>query len=365
MTNNPVNVLIVDDSSVSRMLLVHLLEADPQLHVIGTVNDGQAAVDFVAGHRPDVVVMDIHMPHLDGFEATRRIMETQPVPIIICTATTNPKEVVTLFRLMEAGAVACVEKPVSREHPDFAQLVTNLLQTIKLMSEVKVVRRWPRSRAASLPAPPARPVALTPALTGVALIGIGASTGGPPVLQTILSSLPKDWTAAILIVQHIARGFLPGLVAWLNQTTGWQVHVASHGTSALPGHAYLAPDDFHMGVTSSGRILLTREEPENGLRPAVSYLFRSLAEACGRNALGVLLTGMGKDGAVELKLMKDNGAFTIAQDRESSVVHGMPGEAIELGGATHVLAADNIADVLMMLVNRRTPPEDLNHERYC
>jgi two-component system, chemotaxis family, protein-glutamate methylesterase/glutaminase len=352
MTNNKINVLVVDDSSVCRMLLVHLLESDPQIHVIGTVNDGQAAIDFVNRHRPDVVVMDIHMPHLDGFEATRRIMETQPVPIIICTATTNPKEAVILFRLMEAGAVACVEKPVTREHADFEQLAAQLLLTVKLMSEVKVVRRWPRSRSNPPPVPPVPAVELEVAPDGVLLIGIGASTGGPPVLQTILSSLPKDFPVAILIVQHIARGFLPGLVEWLNQTTGWQVHVASYGLSPLPGHAYLAPDDLHMGISGNGRILLTQAEPENGLRPAVSHLFRSLAEVCGRNALGVLLSGMGKDGAAELKLMKEKGAITIAQARERSVVHGMPGEAIDLGGATHVLAADNIAGTLMGLVSR-------------
>ncbi|MBI3853098.1 MAG: chemotaxis-specific protein-glutamate methyltransferase CheB [Verrucomicrobia bacterium] len=355
MTNRKINVLVADDSPVSRMLLVHLLESDPQIQVVGAVNDGQAALDFVNGNKPDVIVMDIHMPRLDGFEATRRIMETQPVPIIICTATTDPKEVATTFRLLEAGAVACVAKPVARAHAEFEQLVTDLLQTVKLMSEVKVVRRWPRSRPASWPAPPAAEGKCAPA--GVTLIGIGASTGGPPVLQTILSSLPKDFPAAILIVQHIAHGFLPGLVEWLNQTTGLQVHVASHGTCPLPGHAYLAPDDFHMGISANGRILLTREEPENGLRPAVSYMFRSLAEVCGRNALGVLLSGMGQDGAVELKLMKDQGAITIAQDRQSSVVHGMPGEAIELGGATHVLAADNIAATLISVVNRRHTSE--------
>lgn len=357
MTNDKINVLVVDDSSVSRMLLVHLLESDPQIHVVGTVNDGQAAIDFVNRHKPDVVVMDIHMPHLDGFEATRRIMETQPVPIIICTATTNPKEAVILFQLLEAGAVACLEKPVAREHPDFEPLVTNLLQTIKLMSEVKVVRRWPRSRSTSppAPAPAARPVEWKPAPAGVTIIGMGASTGGPPVLQTILSSLPKDFPVAILIVQHIAPGFLPGLVEWVNQTTALQVHIAEQGICPLPGHVYLAPDDLQMGLSSTGRILLARDEPENCLRPAVSYLFRSLAEVCGPSALGVLLSGMGKDGAVELKVMKDKGAVTIAQDRESSVVHGMPGEAIELGGAMYVLAADNIADLLIALVNRRHP----------
>ncbi|MDR3404913.1 MAG: chemotaxis-specific protein-glutamate methyltransferase CheB [Chthoniobacter sp.] len=351
MTKDNIDVLVVDDSKVTRQLLVHILESDPQIRVVGALTDGQAAVDFVALNCPGVVLMDIHMPGMDGFEATRRIMETQPVPIIICSATTDPKEVATTFRSMEAGAVSFVEKPAGPESANFAELVANLLQTVKLMSEVKVVRRWPRLRSAVSSTPAAAGESKS-AATGIRFIGIGASTGGPPVLQTILSSLPKDLPVPVLIVQHIARGFLPGLAEWLGQTTGWQIHLAAHGTTPLPGHAYLAPDDFHMGVTPSGRIFLTREQPENGLRPAVSFLFRSLAEAFGSSILGVLLTGMGKDGAAELKLLKDRGAVTIAQDRESSIVHGMPGEAILLGGATHVLAADKIAETLVMLVNR-------------
>jgi two-component system chemotaxis response regulator CheB len=350
MTNQKINVLVADDSKVMRMVLVHLLESDPQIKVVGAVNDGQAALDFVRVNKPDVIVMDIHMPNLDGFEATRLIMETQPVPIIICSATTDTKEVVITFRMMEAGAVACVEKPVAREHVDFERLAANLVETVKLMSEVKVVRRWPRSASTTTIA--ARPAERMPSPAKVTLVGIGASTGGPPVLQAILSGLTKDFPGALLIVQHIARGFLPGMVEWLNQTTGVPVHVASHGSFPLPGHAYLAADDFHMGVAAGGRILLAGGEPENGLRPAVSYLFRSLAEVCGPDAVGVLLTGMGKDGAAELKLMKDNGAVTIAQDQESSVVHGMPGEAIQLGGATYVLAADKIANTLISVVNR-------------
>jgi two-component system chemotaxis response regulator CheB len=158
-------------------------------------------------------------------------------------------------------------------------------------------------------------------------------------------------------VQHIAHGFLPGLAEWLNQTTGFQIHVGAHGVRPLPGHVYLAPDDFHMGISVSGRILLTKEEPEDGLRPAVSYLFRSLAKEIGSTAVGVLLTGMGRDGAAELRLMKDRGAVTIAQDRESSVVNGMPGEAVKLGGATYVLAAGKIADGLVAVLNGRTAQE--------
>ena len=351
MSDRKINVLVAEDSTVTRMFLVHLLESDPQIRVIGAVNDGQAALDFVEEKTPDVVLMDIHMPRLDGFEATRRIMETRPVPIVICSATASAKDVVIAFQAMEAGAIACVEKPLGREHGDFEAIAAHLLETVKLMSEVKVVRRAARSHLAPLSA--AHTARWQRAPAQIKLIGIGASTGGPPVLQTILAGLPKDFAAPILVVQHIAHGFLAGMAEWLNQTTGLQIHIASYGAIPLPGHVYLAPDDFHMGIGANGHILLTKEEPENHLRPAVSYLFRSLAAAYGPNALGVLLTGMGKDGAAELKLMRDKGAITIAQDRESSVVHGMPGEAIALGGATHVLPADKIADALIALVSHR------------
>jgi two-component system chemotaxis response regulator CheB len=353
MPADKITVLVADDSQVTRMLLVQLLNSDPCIRVIGAVNDGQAALEFLAAatQRPDVVVMDIHMPHLDGFEATRRIMETQPLPIIICTATASPQDLAVAFRSMEAGAVACVEKPVALG-ADFESRLQNLLQTVRLMSEVKVVRRWNRSR--SVPAiPPASSSSKARASAGVKLIGIGASTGGPLVLQTILSGLPKEFPVPLLIVQHIARGFLPGMVDWLSQTTGLRVHIAAHGVIPLPGHAYVAPDDFHLAADARGHLVLAREQAESGLRPAVSYLFRSLADSYGANAVGVLLTGMGKDGAAELKRMKDHGAHTIAQDRDSSIVHGMPGAAIELGAASQVLAADRIAGALIARIGGR------------
>src|SRR5690348_16095096 len=209
MLQTPIKVLLADDSPVTRMLLSHLLSNEPGIHVVGVVHDGQEALDFLmrGTHRPDVVLMDIHMPRLDGFEATRRIMETRPLPIVICTATSDPKELAVVFRTMEAGAVACVEKPVAPDHPNFESCARNLLQTVRLMSEVKVVRRWPRTRA-GIDAPPAS--APIEALA-TKIVGIGASTGGPPVLQAILSGLPKDFPAPILIVQHIAPGFAPGL----------------------------------------------------------------------------------------------------------------------------------------------------------
>ncbi|WP_211467103.1 chemotaxis-specific protein-glutamate methyltransferase CheB [Collimonas silvisoli] len=349
MTDHKIKVLVAEDSAIIRMFLVHLLESDPQICVIGAVGDGQAAVDFVNQEKPDVVLMDIHMPHMDGFEATRRIMQTRAVPIVICSAAANARDLVISFQAMEAGAIACIETPYGREQGDFDATAAHLLETVKLMSEVKVVRRSAYSRPPSAPA--AHPSQYTS--TRIKLIGIGASTGGPPVLQTILASLPRDFPVPLLVVQHIARGFMAGMAEWLNHTTGRQIHIASYGTYPLPGHAYLAPDDFHMGIDADSRIVLTREEPENHLRPSVSFLFRSLAEACGPGALGILLTGMGQDGAAELRLMKDKGAITIAQDQESSAVYGMPGVAVALGGATHVLAADKIADALAALIHQK------------
>ena len=347
MTEGKIDVLVVEDSALTRMFLVRLLESDPLIRVVSAVADGQAAIDYLHGSMPDVVLMDIHMRRQDGFETTRRIMETRPVPIVICSALASD----TVFRALAAGAIACIEKPTGREHSSFEVVAGNLLQTVKLMSEVKVVRRWPRSQTGSAPSPTVSSRGRV-AKASVKIIGIGASTGGPPVLQTILSGLQHDFPVPILVVQHIARGFLSGMAEWLGQSTGLPVHIGSCGTLPMPGHVYLAPDDYHMGIDASGHIILAREPTESGLRPTVAFLFRSLAEVRGANALGVLLTGMGKDGAAELKLMKDRGARTIAQDRASSIVHGMPGQAIALGGATYVLPADQIAQALVSSVGK-------------
>jgi two-component system chemotaxis response regulator CheB len=348
-----IKVLVADDSLVTRTLLVKLLENEAGIRVIAAVNDGQAALDFLNdGHRPDIVVMDIHMPRLDGFEATRRIMESRPLPIIICTATADPQELAVAFRSLEAGAVACIKKPVALG-ADFETRRQNLLQAVRLMSEVKVVRRWNRSRPGFVRASLNDASSAGPMGPDIQLVAMGASTGGPPALQTILSGLPVDFRVPVLIVQHIAQGFLPAMVEWLNETTALRVHIAAHGTLPLAGNVYIAPDDFHLAVDARGYLTLARTAPENGMRPAVSHLFRSLATIYGPRAIGVLLTGMGIDGAAELKLMKDRGAFTIAQDQSSSIVHGMPREAIELGAATQILAADKVAGALIMQVERR------------
>jgi two-component system chemotaxis response regulator CheB len=196
-------------------------------------------------------------------------------------------------------------------------------------------------------------VPLKPPPAKIKLVVIGASAGGPVALQTILSGLPEDFSAPVLIVQHMAEGFIQGFVEWLAQTSALPIHVARHGEPIVPGHVYVAPDHLQMKVESGGTIGLSKDAAENGLSPSVSYLFRSAAQVFGGTAVGVLLTGMGKDGAEELGLMKGKGAITIVQDEASSVVYGMPGEAIKLGAATYVLSPDRIAAELASLLNRR------------
>lgn len=347
-----IKVLVVEDSVVAREFLIHILSSDPDMHVIGTANNGEEALEAVKRYKPDVITMDINMPKMNGLEATRRIMETHPTPIVIVSGSWDTKEVTTPFHAVEAGALAVVQKPLGIGHPDYKAAAQELVQTVKLMSEVKVVRRWTRLPRKTV-VPAALPLAEAERIAAkIKIVAIGASTGGTIVLQAILSRLPKDFSVPVLIVQHMAAGFILGFVEWLAQTCGWSIHVVTQDVYPLPGHAYVAPDGFQMKVGMGGKVSLTLDEPENGLRPSISYLFRSVANVYGKNAIGVLLTGMGKDGAEELKLLKDKGAITIAQDKESSVVHGMPGEAIKLDAATYVLPPDKISDMLESLVNK-------------
>ena len=344
-----IKVLVVEDSPVVREFLVHVLSADPDILVVGTAHDGEQALEAVRRLAPDVVTMDIHMPRLDGIEATRRIMENDPVPIVIVSGSSDPKEVATTFRAMAAGALAVLPRPAGIGHPEHEATVRELVRTVKLMSEVRVVRRWPRARQDALPVPPP---AVGPAPARLRAVAIGASTGGPPVLQAMLAALPKDFPAPILIVQHMAAGFIQGFVDWLAQSSKMCVHLASQGETLLPGHVYVAPDGVQMKVGRGDRIVLASDPPDQGLRPSVAALFRSLAAVYGGEAAACLLTGMGRDGAAELKLLRDQGAITFAQDQESSVVHGMPGAAIRLDAASFVLPPEKIAAALAGLARK-------------
>lgn len=346
-----IKVLVVEDSAVARELITHILSSDPEISVIGTAANGAEALEFVSRQKPDIITMDIIMPKMDGFEATRRIMETDPLPIVIVSASLVKEEVEKTWRAVEAGAVAVLEKPAYSDLVNKSGDAAGLVQTVKLMSQVKVVRRWKRTPLTQPAAPgPAREKIVPRRPRQVKVVVMGASTGGPQTLHQILSRLPADYPAPILLVQHITPGFTAGFVDWLDRSCALRVRIAVHGERAVPGTVYVAPDGLQMKIDKVGGIAAVKDDPENGLRPAVSYLFRSAAGAFGDKAVGVLLTGMGRDGAAELKLMRDCGAITIAQDKESCIVFGMPGEALKLEAAEYSLSPDQIADMLVKLV---------------
>jgi two-component system chemotaxis response regulator CheB len=340
-----IRILVADDSATVREYLVYLLGEDPALEVVGTARDGLEAVAQAERLKPDVIVMDVHMPQMNGCEATRHIMERAATPIVMVSASISQKEAAMTFEALKAGALTIVDKPVGLEHPKHAEDARRLVDTVKLMAEVKVVRRWPRRERMVPPSPIA-----ARADRKIRLIALGASTGGPQVVAEILAKLPADFAAPLLIVQHIASGFTEGLVEWLDQGTGLRVKLAEPGESVQPGTAYLARDGFHMGITRDGRIRLTNEPADDGFCPSASSLFWSVAEAYGRSAVGILLTGMGRDGAAGLKRLREAGGVTIAQDKESSVIFGMPGEAIRLGAVEHVLPPEQIAATIRSLV---------------
>lgn len=339
-TRLAVRVLILDHSPSESEMLRQLLD-DPAIVVFASVATAEQAVQACSRSLPDIILVNHHAVGPDTRAAISHIMHAKPLPIVVISAVASSEDGTHAFRLQEAGALAVVTKPWRLDQIDRA----HLLQTLKLMAEVKVVRRW-RKPYAELP------VAAVPAIgkRSIELVAIGASTGGPVVLKHILSRLPPGFPIPILIVQHITTGFVDGLARWLSLDSSIPVQMAVTGEVLRPGRAYLAPDEVHLRLAANGTLALDREAAVNGHRPAVSCLFRSVAERCGAGAIGILLTGMGKDGAGELKLMRDAGAVTIAQDEASSVVYGMPGEAIRCEAATHVMSPDEIAAALPALV---------------
>ena len=342
-----IRVLVAEDSAVTREYLVYLLGRDPGLEVAGAARDGQEALDEAKRLRPDVILMDVHMPRMNGYEATRRIMEEAPVPIVMVSASLSMDETAMTFQALQAGALTVAEKPPGLDHPDHAAVARWLVETVKSMAEVKVVRRWPRRERPALPPRPARPSSRK-----VQLIAIGASTGGPAALSEILRNLPGDLGVPVLVVQHIAAGFVPGLTEWLEKQTPLTVKLAEAEETARPGVVYVAPDGWQMGVTKDFRIRLTKAPSLNGFCPSVDYLFRSVAEFHGHSAIGVLLTGMGRDGAEGLLHLRQAGGVSIVQDEESSVVFGMPGEAVRIGAAEFVLAPEEIAGAIRSITMR-------------
>ena len=357
-----IRVLITEDSPVVGRYLEGLLASDSEITVVGTAKNGVEAVALAESLKPDVVTMDVHMPRMDGYEATRRIMETRPIPIIICSASWDSDQVSKTFQSLEAGAVAALPKPRGGIEALSDPEAQELLRTVKAMAHVKMVRRWAKGRyeqprPASLQVRAMRSARSEENTPG--LVVIGASTGGPMALRTVLGGLPQDLPVPICIVQHIASGFLHGFCKWLAESTGFRIQVAEDGQKALSGRAYVAPDTHHLCVESGNILRLSAAPPVNNLKPSVAPLFESAARVYGPKALAVMLTGMGKDGAREMALVREAGGQTIAQDAQSATVHGMAGEAIRLGAAQHVESLEAIAPRICQLLGLSVAPRDL------
>jgi two-component system, chemotaxis family, protein-glutamate methylesterase/glutaminase len=346
-------VLVTEDSVVARALLVSIINRDPGLEVVGEGRDGEHAVKLAADLKPDVITMDVHMPKLDGLEATRRIMSETPTPIVVISAI-DPKDVKMSFEALNSGALAVLAKPSGPTAADFDERASEIVATVKTMAGVKVVRRRPRlspqsavhSPQAIAPTPDTRHPA--PATRRrIELVAIGSSTGGPDALGKIIGALPDNVPVPILIVQHITVGFHQGLVDWLNNITPLSVKLGEKGHRPVPGEVILAPGERHMAVDSSKRLTLTTESPVRGHRPSATHLFRSVANVYGANALGVILTGMGDDGADGLVELKRAGGWVIGQDEATCVVYGMPREAAARGAVTEVLPLPQIAGAIV------------------
>lgn len=336
-------VLVAEDSVTTRRLLVEILRSEPGVEVVGEASNGVEAVEMTRRLKPDVVTMDVHMPLMEGFEATRRIMVEAPTPIVIVTSSLDARAVEVSMHALRAGALTVLAPPAGPGADDFEVQRRRFLDAIESMSQVKVVRRWPERGVTVRPAP--APVGPRPRLVAMA-----ASTGGPAAIAQVLSELPGGFPLPILVVQHIALGFGRGFATWLNTVSSIRVKVAEEGEPLAAQTVYVAPDDRHLGVTDRPAIALSSAPPIVGSRPSATFLFDSVARAFGDSAIAVILTGMGRDGVEGLRAIRAAGGRILAQDEESSVVFGMPGAAVAEGLADATLPLGKVASRLRELV---------------
>lgn len=357
--NPPIRILIVDDSALTRQLLRTLFVADPAIEVIGEAGDGKAALTKVADLRPDLVLLDVRMPVMDGVETTRQIMAYYPTPILVLTASLAGHDVDITFQMLDAGALDVMEKPHLNNPAALDAARLALIRKVKLLARVKVVthlrgrRTKPGLGGGTLVPQPGLTdggkAVWEPQHAPYPVVVIGASTGGPKVIRQILSGLPADFAAALVIVQHIAAGFSAGLVEWLSGSTALPVRLAAEGATLGPACALVAPDRYDLMVHANGTVHLSTQ-PLLLQRPSVDIAMQSVAEQFGPATIGVLLTGMGRDGVAGLRAIKRAGGATIAQDAASCAIYGMPRAAVEAGVVSAVLPPDQIARALLETV---------------
>lgn len=351
----PVTVLVVDDSALMRKLIPQLIERDSSIQVIGTAIDGTFALEKIPELKPDVVTLDLDMPRMGGMETLRKIMRQCPVPIVVVSAHSTEGALAT-FKALSLGALDFVTKPQDPS-TNMAEIASELVAKIKGAA---------KSRHVTLPLPPVRkkPIAsLTRDAAPTRIVAIGISTGGPQALQYVLSQLPAEFPGSILIVQHMPEGFTAMFAKRLDETCAIDVKEAVSGDLLLPGRALICPGNRHLKVRRmplADVAVLSDGDKVNGHRPSADVLMTSVAQAFGERVIGVLMTGMGEDGAEGLGAVKGCGGLTLAQSEESCVVFGMPRVAIERGYAMRVIALDALTNVIQTQCSKtRSPHQSL------
>lgn len=347
-----IRVLVVDDSRVARDLLVGVFAADPEFEVVGTAADGREAIERVAELEPDVVTMDVQMPVLDGYAATREIMTDHPTPIVVVSGSMSQPDVEKSMNSLASGALAVVGKPPSPTAAEFAAAAAHLRSLVKSMAAVKVVRRHrPRVETPRVASQPTSKPTNQPASAGVRtkLIGIAASTGGPGALLQVLGGLPPSFPIPIAVVQHIAEGFTRGFVDWLNGSIPLDVVTATNGGALEPGRVYVAPEGRHLGIGTGPRCELLERPAVDGFRPSATMMFETAARSLGTEFVGVVLTGMGRDGCDGLRSVRQCRGTILAQEPTTCAVDGMPRAVIDAGLANEVVPLDEIGAALARL----------------
>ncbi len=345
--NEPIRVLVVDDSALMRKMIPQMLERDGGIRVVGTAMDGKFALDKAAELKPDVITLDLEMPRMNGIDALRQIAKHHPSPVIVVSAHTTEGANST-FKALAMGAFDFVTKPANGSSRHIADIAQQLTAKIRAAAQARATapRAFP-----SVDFPKVQKVARKKAAPS-RVIAIGVSTGGPNSVQYVLSRLPADFTGSILIVQHMPEGFTEMFARRLDASCAIDVKEANSGDLLLAGRALICPGNRHMKVRRAAlgdMVVLSDEERVNGHRPSVDVLFRSVAEEFGARAAGVLMTGMGEDGAEGMGLIKSAGGMTIAQSAESCVVYGMPRAAIERGFALRVSPLETIPSAVQSL----------------
>jgi two-component system chemotaxis response regulator CheB len=346
---SPIRVLLVDDSPMVLHLLQRLLFLSPEIQVVGTAVNGKEGFDKVRALNPDVVCTDLHMPEMNGLEFTRAVMDSCPRPILVVSVSVEPGSA-NIFQLLEAGAVDVFPKPRAMIDTDFDAVAKELASKIRILAGVRVFRRRNNAHIVAI----SKPAEIPPPQFQARMLVIGASTGGPQALREILAHLPATFRLPLVCIQHIGSNFLSEMVAWLAEVSMMPVRKAIQGELPQPGVIYFAPEDAHLEFDHGGRFALSLAAPVDGHRPSITVTMRSAAHCFGAGAVGVLLTGMGRDGADGMLSIAAAGGITIVQDETSSVVYGMPKEAVALGAAQHILPLNDIASGLVTLANNQS-----------